>query len=98
MKKSELIEAVATKAALSKATAGRAVNALLEEIVSAVSKGDPVTLVGFGTFKAAARAAREGKNPKTGEKIKIKANTVPKFTAGTTFKERVASKGKAGKD
>lgn len=98
MNKSELIEAVATRADLSKATAGRAVNALLEEIVTAVSKGDPVTLVGFGTFKAAARAAREGKNPKTGEKIKIKANTVPKFSAGAAFKERVASKGKAGKD
>lgn len=98
MNKSELIEAVATKAALPKAAVGRALDALMEEIVAAVAKGDPVTLVGFGTFKTAARAARDGKNPKTGEKIKIKANTVPKFTAGTGFKERVASKGKAGKD
>lgn len=95
MNKSELIEAVAAKADLSKAATGRAVDVLVEEIVTAVSKGDSVTLVGFGTFKAAARAAREGKNPKTGEKIKIKATTVPKFTAGAAFKEKVASKGKA---
>lgn len=97
MNKSELIEAMAAKADLSKAAAGRAVDVLIEEIVTAVSTGDPVTLVGFGTFKAAARAAREGKNPKTGETIKIKATTVPKFTAGAAFKEKVASKGKAKK-
>lgn len=97
MNKSELIDAVAAKADLSKAAAGRAVDALVEEIVTAVSKGDPVALVGFGTFKAVARAAREGKNPQTGEKIKIKATTVPKFTAGAAFKEKVASKGKAKK-
>ena len=81
MNKSELIEALATKADLSKAAAGRAVDVLVEEIVTAVAKGDSVTLVGFGTFKSAARAAREGKNPKTGEKLKIAATTVPKFSA-----------------
>ncbi|MDX9944165.1 MAG: HU family DNA-binding protein [Azonexus sp.] len=97
MNKSELIEALATKAELSKAAAGRALDVLIEEIVSAVSKGDTVQLVGFGTFKSAARAAREGKNPKTGEKLKIKATTVPKFTAGANFKEKVANKGKAKK-
>jgi DNA-binding protein HU-beta len=67
---------------------------LVEEIVTAVAKGDSVTLVGFGTFKSAARAAREGKNPKTGEKIKIAATTVPKFSAGATFKQEVAAKAK----
>ncbi len=97
MNKSELIEALATKAELSKAAAGRALDVLIEEIVTTVSKGDTVQLVGFGTFKSAARAAREGKNPKTGEKLKIKATTVPKFTAGATFKEKVANKGKAKK-
>ena len=60
MNKSELIEALATKAELSKAAAGRAVDVLVEEIVTAVAKGDSVTLVGFGTFKPAARAARDG--------------------------------------
>ena len=57
----------------------------------AVATGDGVSLVGFGSFKAAARAAREGKNPKTGEKIKIAATTVPKFSAGATFKAAVAT-------
>ncbi len=97
MNKSELIDAVATKAELSKAAAGRAIDALIEEVVATVAKGDSVTLVGFGTFKSAARAAREGKNPKTGEKIKIAATTVPKFSAGSTFKEKVATKGKKKK-
>jgi DNA-binding protein HU-beta len=97
MNKSELIEALAAKADLSKAAAGRALDILMEEIVTAVVKGDSVTLVGFGTFKSAARAARDGKNPKTGETIKIKATTVPKFSAGANFKEKVASKGKLKK-
>lgn len=94
MNKSELIEAIATKAELSKAAAGRAVDALVGEITAAVAKGDSVTLIGFGTFKSSARAAREGKNPKTGEKIKIAATTVPKFSAGASFKQEVAKKAK----
>lgn len=94
MNKSELIEAIATKAELSKAAAGRAVDALVGEITAAVAKGDSVTLIGFGTFKSSARAAREGKNPKTGEKIEIAATTVPKFSAGASFKREVASKSK----
>ena len=84
MNKSELIEALASKADLSKVAAGRAVDALLEEIVTAVANGDSVTLVGFGSFKAAPRAAREGKNPKTGEKIMVKAQP-----AKTVVKVRV---------
>lgn len=67
---------------------------LVEEIVTAVAKGDSVTLVGFGTFKSAARA-RRGKSPKTGEKINIAATTVPKFSAGATFKQKVAGQAKS---
>ena len=99
MNKSELIDAIAESTELSKVASGKALDAVIETIVKAVAKGDGVSLVGFGSFKAAARAAREGKNPKTGEKIKIAATTVPKFSAGTTFKAAVAeaSKGKKKK-
>ena len=91
MNKSELIDAIAAKTELSKVASGKALDAVIETIVQAVAKGDGVSLVGFGSFKAAARAAREGKNPKTGEKIKIAATTVPKFSAGATFKTAVAT-------
>jgi len=98
MNKSELIDAIATKTELSKVASGKALDAVIQTIVQAVAKGDGVSLVGFGSFKAAARAAREGKNPKTGEKIKIAATTVPKFSAGATFKAAVATaKGKGKK-
>ena len=94
MNKSDLIDAMATQAEVSKAAAGRALDAAIAAITAAVAKGDNVTLVGFGTFKSAKRAAREGKNPKTGEKIKIPATTVPKFSAGASFKAAVAPKKK----
>ena len=99
MNKSELIDAIAESTELSKVASGKALDAVTETNVKAVAKGDGVSLVGFGSFKAAARAAREGKNPKTGEKIKIAATTVPKFSAGATFKAAVAeaSKGKKKK-
>ncbi|MDR2506402.1 MAG: HU family DNA-binding protein [Candidatus Accumulibacter sp.] len=98
MNKAELIEAIADKTDLSKTASGKALDAVIETIVHAVAKGDGVSLVGFGSFKAAARAAREGKNPKTGEKIKIAATTVPKFSAGANFKAAVATaKGKKKK-
>ena len=98
MNKSELIDAIAAKTELSKVASGKALDAVIEAIVQAVAKGDGVSLVGFGSFKASARAAREGKNPKTGEKIKIPATTVPKFSAGATFKAAVAAaKGKKKK-
>ena len=98
MNKSELIDAIAESTELSKVASGKALDAVIETIVKAVAKGDGVSLVGFGSFKAAARAAREGKNPKTGEKIKIAATTVPKFSAGATFKAAVAAaKGKKKK-
>lgn len=92
MNKSELIEATAKAADISKAAAERAVSAMIDAVVKAVSKGDQVTLVGFGTFKSAKRAARTGKNPKTGEPLKIAATTVPKFSAGAGFKAAVAGK------
>ncbi len=92
MNKSELVEATAKAADISKAAAERALAAMIDAVVKAVAKGDTVTLVGFGTFKSAKRAARTGKNPKTGEPLKIAATTVPKFTAGAGFKAAVAGK------
>ena len=76
MNKSELIDAIAARTELSKVASGKALDAVIESIIQAVAKGDGVSLVGFGSFKSAARAAREGKNPKTGEKIKIAATTL----------------------
>jgi DNA-binding protein HU-beta len=95
MNKSELIDAVSNEADLSKAAAERALNATLEAVMRSVSKGDRVTLVGFGTFYPSKRAARTGQNPRTGEKIKIAAATVPKFTAGAAFKDSANRKRKS---
>ena len=94
MNKAELIEVAAKEAGLSKAAANKALDAMVAAVVKTVSKGDTVTLVGFGTFKSAKRAARTGKNPQTGAAIKIAATTVPKFTAGAAFKTAVAGKKK----
>ncbi|MFN5775873.1 MAG: HU family DNA-binding protein [Hylemonella sp.] len=92
MNKSELIETIAKEADLSKAAAGRALESLLSTIVKSVSKKQDVQLIGFGTFKATRRAARTGKNPRTGAPIKIAAATVPKFSAGASFKAAVNKK------
>lgn len=97
MNKSELIDAIAASADITKVAAAKALDAAVQTIITTVAKGDAVTLVGFGTFKSAARAAREGRNPQTGKAIKIAATTVPKFTPGAGFKEAVASKGKKKK-
>jgi DNA-binding protein HU-beta len=97
MNKSELVEVAAKEAEISKAAAERALSAMIGAVVKAVSKGDSVTLVGFGTFKSAKRAARTGKNPKTGATLKIPATTVPKFSAGANFKAAVAGKKTAKK-
>ncbi len=94
MNKAELIEIAAKEADISKAAAGKALDGVINAIVKAVSKGDTVTLVGFGTFKSAKRAARTGKNPQTGASLKIPATTVPKFSAGSGFKSAVAGKKK----
>jgi len=88
LSKSDLIEEVA-KCCESKKQADECVNGMLDAITSALSKGDKVTLTGFGTFSTSDRAARMGVNPRTGEKIKIKATTVPKFKAGKSLKEAV---------
>jgi DNA-binding protein HU-beta len=87
--KSDLVDAIAISADISKASAGRALDATVESIKKALKKGDTVSLVGFGTFKVGKRAARTGRNPRTGETIKIKAAKVPKFTAGKGLKDAV---------
>jgi len=92
MNKSELVEAAAQQAGISKAAAEKALSAFIDTVVTTVAKGDSVTLVGFGTFKPATRAARTGKNPKTGAALKIPAATVPKFAPGTAFKAAVGAK------
>ncbi|MFZ3019085.1 MAG: HU family DNA-binding protein [Gallionella sp.] len=89
MNKSDLVDAIAISADISKAAAGRALDATVESIKKALKKGDAVSLVGFGTFKVGKRAARTGRNPRTGEAIKIKAAKVPKFTAGKGLKDAV---------
>ena len=89
MNKSELIDAVASVADLSKADATRATDAVLDTITGALSKGDQVTLVGFGTFSVRERSARTGRNPQTGETIQIKASKSPGFKAGKAFKDAV---------
>ena len=89
MNKTELIDAVADEAEVSKAEAGRAVDAVSSSITKALKKGDSVTLVGFGTFQVRKRAARTGRNPKTGDTIKIKASKNPAFKAGKALKDAV---------
>ena len=89
MNKSELVEAVADQADLSKAAAGRAVDAMVDVIGDTLKKGDQVTLVGFGTFLTREREARQGRNPRTGETIQIKASRVPSFKAGKALKDAV---------
>lgn len=90
MTKAELVAKIADKADLTKKDAENALNATIDAIVAALKKGDKVQLIGFGTFEVSKRAAREGINPATGEKIKIKATKVPKFKAGAKLKEAVA--------
>ena len=92
MNKAELIEAIVKETELSKAAAGRVLNTVIDTITKTVAKKQDVQLIGFGTFKAAKRAARTGKNPRTGEKLKIAAATVPKFSAGAAFKAAVNKK------
>jgi len=87
MNKAELIDAIADSSDLSKASAGRALDATLDTITRAMKKGDTVTLVGFGTFSVRKRAARNGRNPRTGETIKIKAAKVPAFKPGKALKD-----------
>jgi len=87
--KAELINAIAEEAGISKAAAGKAIDAMTGNITSALAKGNSVTLVGFGTFSVGDRAAREGRNPQTGATIKIAASKAAKFKAGKSLKEAV---------
>ena len=87
MNKSELIELMATRADISKSAAGDALEAVLDGVTGSLKKGDSVTLVGFGTFSVSHRAARDGRNPRTGETIKIKASNLAKFKAGKALKD-----------
>lgn len=92
MNKGELVDKIAEKANVTKKQADSVLTAALDSIVEAVSSGEKVTLVGFGAFEPRERKAREGRNPKTGEKMQIPATTVPAFSAGKLFKEKVADK------
>ena len=89
MNKGELIESVAAAADLSRADATRAVDAVIDSVTRSLSKGDTVSLVGFGTFTVKKRAARTGRNPRTGEAIQISASNVPGFKAGKALKDAV---------
>jgi len=97
MNKGELIDAVAGKASVTKKQADAVLSAAIDTIVEVVSKGDKVTLVGFGSFEPRERKAREGRNPKTGHKMDIPATKVPAFSAGKLFKEKVAPPAKGSK-
>lgn len=90
MTKNELVAQVAASADLSKKDAEKAVSAVFDTITAALKKGDKVSLVGFGTFETRERAAREGLNPQTKQKIKIPATTAPAFKAGKALKDAVA--------
>lgn len=87
MNKSELIDAIAATADISKADAGRALDATVSAITEALKGGDQVTLVGFGSFLVKERAARTGRNPQTGKEIKIEASKVPSFKPGKALKD-----------
>ncbi len=92
MNRTELVEAMAKKADLSKKDADAALKAFIDTVGAQLKKGDKIQLVGFGTFAAAKRAARKGKNPQTGEVIKIAASKAPKFKAGKALKDLVNKK------
>ncbi|MEO0770559.1 MAG: HU family DNA-binding protein [Cyanobacteria bacterium J06649_4] len=91
MNKAELIDMVAEKADVSKKDADAVLSAVIESIMESVAGGDKVSLVGFGSFEPRDRKARDGRNPQTGQTIKIPATTVPAFSAGKGFKQLVAS-------
>lgn len=89
MNKSELVDAIAAEADVSKAAAGRAVDAMVSAVTTALQRGEQVSLVGFGTFTVRERAARTGRNPQTGENIEIQAARIPAFKAGKALKDAV---------
>jgi len=89
MNKAELISKIAEKSNLTKADSGRALDATISAITESLTNAEPVTLIGFGTFEVRDRAARTGRNPRTGEKIQIKASKNPAFKAGKALKDAV---------
>lgn len=89
MTKQEFVDAVSERAGMSKRDAGAAVDAMLDTITDALRKRDAITFTGFGKFATSDRAARQGVNPRTGERVQIAATTVPKFTAGSALKSAV---------
>jgi len=101
MNKTELVDAIAVAADITKAQAGRALDAVLESVTETLKKGEKVTLIGFGTFETRERAARTGRNPQTGKEIQIAASTTPAFKAGKKLKDALNAsakgKGKKGK-
>ncbi len=99
MTKTEIVERIAKEIKVTKSTAAKAFEVVVGSVKDALQKGDKVSIVGFGTFSVATRKARKGRNPKTGQEIKIAAKKAPKFTAGKSLKEtvNVVVKGKAKK-
>ena len=101
MNKTELVDAIAAAADITKAQAGRALDAVLESVTETLKKGEKVTFIGFGTFETRERAARTGRNPQTGKEIQIAASTTPAFKAGKKLKDALNAsakgKGKKGK-
>lgn len=89
MNKGELVDMIANGAGLTKADAGRALEALITAVEKALKKGDTVSIIGFGTFSVRKRAARKGRNPRTGAEIKIKASKTPAFKAGKALKDAI---------
>jgi len=94
MNKSQLIEAIAKDAGITKADSARAVESLLDTVTKSLKKGEEVAITGFGKFSVVKRAARQGVNPRTGERVKIKASKAPKFSAGAGLKQAVSPKKK----
>ena len=92
MNKSELVDAVAADSGLTKADAGRAIESVIGAVTKTLKKGDEVSITGFGKFSVVKRAARQGVNPRTGERVTIKASKAPKFSAGATLKQAVSPK------
>ena len=94
MNKSQLVDAVASDSGLSKADSARALDSVLGTVTKSLKKGDEVSITGFGKFSVVKRAARQGVNPRTGERVKIKASKAPKFTAGAGLKQAISPKKK----
>lgn len=94
MNKSQLVDAVASDSGLSKADSARAIESVLGTVTKSLKKGEEVSITGFGKFSVVKRAARQGVNPRTGERVKIKASKAPKFTAGAGLKQAISPKKK----